>query len=181
MIGWSRTGNYVGFTLTHSAHPFAAAMLIDTNDFGWWNYLGRGAREDLEVNYGSAPFGAGLERWLEQAPSFAFDRVRAPVMMLQTTTVTELWDWYAALRRLRKPVEYWFFPDGVHQFFRIEHRLRANRLLVDWFAFWLLGREDSAPVKAEQYRRWRELRSQQDAVLAQPRPPLLDWSARQVP
>jgi hypothetical protein len=27
----------------------------------------------------------------------------------------------------------------------------------DWFNFWLMGEEDPDPVKAEQYKRWREL------------------------
>jgi hypothetical protein len=31
-------------------------------------------------------------------------------------------------------------------------------MIVDWYAFWLLGDEDSQPDKQAQYRRWRELR-----------------------
>ena len=34
----------------------------------------------------------------------------------------------------------------------------AQQGLVDWFRFWLKGEEDSNPVKAPQYARWRELR-----------------------
>jgi hypothetical protein len=30
---------------------------------------------------------------------------------------------------------------------------------VDWFRFWLLGQEDPDPAKAEQYKRWRAMRS----------------------
>jgi hypothetical protein len=29
---------------------------------------------------------------------------------------------------------------------------------VDWFDFWLNSHEDPDPAKAEQYKRWRELR-----------------------
>ena len=32
---------------------------------------------------------------------------------------------------------------------------------VDWFRFWLKGEEDPDPAKAEQYKRWRELRKMQ--------------------
>jgi hypothetical protein len=32
---------------------------------------------------------------------------------------------------------------------------------VDWFRFWLLGEEDPSAEKAEQYARWRELRTLQ--------------------
>src|SRR5258708_39076891 len=33
---------------------------------------------------------------------------------------------------------------------------------LDWFRFWLQGKEDSDPAKAEQYVRWRELRRLQE-------------------
>jgi hypothetical protein len=33
---------------------------------------------------------------------------------------------------------------------------------VDWFAFRLKGEEDPDPAKAEQYKRWRELRKLQE-------------------
>jgi hypothetical protein len=36
--------------------------------------------------------------------------------------------------------------------------LAAQQGAVDWFDFWLNGREDPDPAKAEQYERWRELR-----------------------
>jgi hypothetical protein len=36
-------------------------------------------------------------------------------------------------------------------------RLASQGGTVDWFDFWLNGHEDSDPVKAEQYKRWREL------------------------
>jgi len=32
---------------------------------------------------------------------------------------------------------------------------------VDWFCFWLKGEEDPGPAKAEQYKRWRELKQMQ--------------------
>ena len=32
---------------------------------------------------------------------------------------------------------------------------------VDWFRFWLKGEEDLDPAKAEQYKRWRELKQMQ--------------------
>jgi hypothetical protein len=37
-------------------------------------------------------------------------------------------------------------------------RLLSQGGTVDWFRFWLQGYEDPDPAKAEQYKRWRELR-----------------------
>jgi hypothetical protein len=34
----------------------------------------------------------------------------------------------------------------------------------DWFRFWLQGYEDPDPAKAEQYKRWRELKKMQDEM-----------------
>jgi hypothetical protein len=34
---------------------------------------------------------------------------------------------------------------------------------VDWYCFWLKGEEDPDPAKAEQYKRWRELKTLQVA------------------
>jgi len=38
-------------------------------------------------------------------------------------------------------------------------RMASQNLSVDWFRFWLQGYEDPDPAKADQYKRWRELRN----------------------
>ena len=35
----------------------------------------------------------------------------------------------------------------------------AQEAIVEWFRFWLQDYEDPSPAKAEQYKRWRELRA----------------------
>ena len=49
-------------------------------------------------------------------------------------------------------------------------RMASQGGSVDWFRFWLKGEEDSDPAKAEQYKRWRELRKLQEANAATARP-----------
>jgi hypothetical protein len=39
----------------------------------------------------------------------------------------------------------------------------SQQATVDWFSFWLNNHEDPDPAKAEQYKRWRELRKLQQA------------------
>lgn len=173
IIGWSRTGPYAGYTLTHSSYPFAAGAFTSTADIGWWYYLAAGSIfPDLDTTYGSAPFGVGLGGWLESAPSFNLDRIRTPMFLWRAG-----WDWYAALRRLGKPVEYWNSPDGPHDAYMVGERINLNELLVDWFDFWLNEREDLTTSKKDQYTRWRILRQQRNAMLMEQRPPLLQWSA----
>lgn len=177
ILGWSRSGNHVGYTLVHSEFPFAAAMLMDANDFGWWTYISWGVHRHIEDSYGTAPFGEGLTSWLNSAPSFQLVRVQTPMLIWRANTLYGLWEWVGGLRRLGRPVEQWFFPDGEHDLFKLGHRRRANTLLVDWFDFWLNGHEDPDPAKREQYQRWRQFRAQQERVIAEPRAPLLKWSA----
>jgi fermentation-respiration switch protein FrsA (DUF1100 family) len=165
MQGWSSTGPHVGYMLTHSSYPLLAAAFTDSGDFGWWWYLSVGALPEVESLFGASPFGPGLKAWHEQSPTFNMQRVNTPMLMWegQGLGVSGLWDWYAGLRRLNKPVEYWVLPDATHDVYQVGQRMHTNQLLVDWFRFWLKGEEDAALAKEEQYERWRQFREQQTA------------------
>ncbi len=68
---------------------------------------------------------------------------------------------YAALRRERVPLELYVYPEEDHQIFAYpSHRASIYERNVDWFRFWLQDSEDTAPVKSEQYARWREMREE---------------------
>jgi hypothetical protein len=56
-----------------------------------------------------------------------------------------------------------FYADDEHVFERPLNRYNSMTRHFDWFNFWLLGKEDPDPAKAEQYARWRELRKLQEA------------------
>jgi len=175
--GWSGTGPAVGYFLTHSDRPIAAAALTETADYGWWFYLQYGASYggSLDAVYGSAPFGSGKKAWLEDAPTFNLDRVGAPVLMWEAGNSGGLWDWYAGLKRLNLPVEYWEVPDGVHDLVNVEQRIKMGGLLVDWYDYWLNGTGD---VSVENRRRWTVMLHQRDRAGQRPRPPLLEWSSK---
>jgi dipeptidyl aminopeptidase/acylaminoacyl peptidase len=73
------------------------------------------------------------------------------------------------LRDLKKPVEMYIYPGERHGKNQPKHRYEIYQRNVDWLNFWLRDKEDPDPAKAEQYKRWRELRSlgekdQQQAV-----------------
>lgn len=156
--GWSRTGMHVSYTLTHSSHRFAAAAFTSTGGFGLWWYLAQGADRGYETGYGTPPFGEGLDAWRKLAPSFSLERLRTPVFMWEDASVAGLWDWYAGMRRLGVPVEYWYLPDGAHELFQVPQRISMGHLLVDWFRFWLQEEKDCDPRKSAQYERWESLR-----------------------
>jgi hypothetical protein len=164
IIGFSRTYWYVAYTLIHSKYHFASAALADGVSFSYFQYMAflSGAGE-FEQMYGGPPYGRSLAHWLRQSPSFHMDKIETPlrVQALYPNSLLSDWDWYTGLRRLGKPVEMIYIPQGTHILEKPWDRISSQEGNVDWFCFWLMSKEDSDPRKVEQYRRWRELRNLQ--------------------
>src|SRR5439155_7766532 len=72
-----------------------------------------------------------------------------------------MWAPYAGLHYLQKPVDLIVLKTSEHNLTNPRTRLLSQGGTVDWFRFWLQGYEDPDPAKAEQYKRWRELRKMQ--------------------
>ena len=93
----------------------------------------------------SALKGAGSHRppLLWQAPEY------------ESNAMVESW---SALRRAGAPVEWLHYFREGHVKLRPANLWWVHQRNLDWFRFWLQDAEDPAPIKAEQYRRWREMR-----------------------
>jgi len=131
---------------------------------------------------GSVPTGSGMKDWLERSPAFNAYRVVTPLRLERENggllTVLQAWEMFTQLRWMHKPVELYVIPDvehGSHAIQNPKQSLASKQGAVDWFDFWLNGRENEGPGKADQYQRWRQLRSEYEHTIGQPRPPLLDW------
>lgn len=59
---------------------------------------------------------------------------------------------------LGKAFEMWAYPDEMHIKNHPRNQSIAQARYLDWFNFWLQGKEDPNPVKQEQYQRWRAMR-----------------------
>ncbi len=169
ITGFSRTYWYVTYTLTHSKYHFAAAALADGVDYSYFQYMAfsnvlPGMAGEFEQVYGGPPYGRSLSRWLKQSPAFLMDKIETPVRIqtLRPVSVLSDWPWYSGLSRLGKPVEMIYIPEGTHVLEKPWDRMISQQGNVDWFCFWLKGEEDPDPGKAEQYKRWRELRKLQE-------------------
>jgi len=77
-------------------------------------------------------------------------------------------EFYAGMRRLRKPVELYYTPYGAHSQVQPLYWLNSAQGVVDWYRFWLKDDEDPDPTKAEQYKRWREWRKVQKSHPTRP-------------
>jgi hypothetical protein len=166
ITGFSRTFWYVTYTLTHSKHHFAAADVADGVDYGYSQYMAfsnMSPSGDFEQVYGGPPSGKSMSRWLKQSPAFLMDKIETPlrIQTLYPASLLSDWHWYTGLAHLGKPVEMLYIPEGTHILEKPWERMTSQQGNVDWFCFWLKGEEDPDPTKAEQYRRWRELRELQ--------------------
>jgi dipeptidyl aminopeptidase/acylaminoacyl peptidase len=164
IVGFSRTSYYVESALIEKPKYFAAATLVDGVDLSYLQYVllsVGGAGDEAEQIYGSKPFGEGLANWMERAPGFHLDQIQTPVRIeaLEPSGLLEEWEIYASLWKQGKPVDLIYIPDGQHILQKPLERLASQQGNVDWFRFWLKGEEDPDPGKAQQYLRWRELRS----------------------
>jgi dipeptidyl aminopeptidase/acylaminoacyl peptidase len=165
IVGFSRSGLFVQYALTHSNYHFSAATLADTSDGGYFRYLAllnlnSDFASDSEGVNGGVPFGGGLGSWIKNSPGFNLDKVAAPIRMEADDPMSLFfeWEWFTGLSRLAKPVDLIYVPDGSHPLVKPWERMASQQGDVDWFCFWLKGEEDPDPAKAEQYARWRSLR-----------------------
>jgi hypothetical protein len=174
ITGFSRTSYYALYALTHSSYGFAAAVIADGVNFGYVNcvlFSGIGDRGDLapceNVNGGGPPYGNSLLSWAKAAPTFNLDKIGAPVLLQAISSPLGEWEIYAGLKWLEKPVELLnFYPTGEHELVKPWQRMTSQQTTMDWYCFWLKGEQDPDPVKAEQYKRWGELRKLQEASKA---------------
>jgi dipeptidyl aminopeptidase/acylaminoacyl peptidase len=167
--GWSRTGYYVQHALVFSGIPFAAASVSAPSELGAMTHamffgMPYPGMVENERMLGVPLWGdENAKLWAERDPTFHLDRVHTPLRIEVYQEGLVWWDTYANLRRHQKPVEYWFFPDAAHILFKPWERLTSQEAAVDWYDFWLNGREDPAIAKTEQYVRWRALRKLHEA------------------
>ncbi|MBG9791096.1 dipeptidyl aminopeptidase [Paenibacillus dendritiformis] len=98
------------------------------------------------------------ERWKLFSPSLNMDSIRSPILMqLPEQEFVHTLDFAIPLMREQRADTY-VFPNEPHQKFQPRHKLAVYERNLDWFRFWLLGVEDLATGKKEQYRYWRMMR-----------------------
>jgi dipeptidyl aminopeptidase/acylaminoacyl peptidase len=165
IVGFSRTGFYVKYAVTHSPTKFFAAVTEDDWDGSYWQYLADSTTRDRNIlreqEKGSAkPFGAGLSVWLKESTDFNAERVNTPFRMVayRPSSLLFAWGWFSALKLLGKPAEMVLLQYDAHQLKMPWNRDTSLQGNVDWFDFWLNQHEDPDPAKADQYKRWEAMR-----------------------
>jgi dipeptidyl aminopeptidase/acylaminoacyl peptidase len=179
IIGFSRSGWYVGFTLAHSPVHYAAATISDGSHFTLGDYWLPHSERNIGISdalYGGPPYGVTLQNWLHYSLSFNFEKVHTPLLLevmgygvsyrnintpplILATYFEEL----TGLSRLHRPVELYYYPNEQHQPDHPQARLASLQRNLDWYRFWLQGYERPNPDDPDQYKRWEHLRELRDA------------------
>lgn len=183
IIGWSVWSEYVLNMLTFHGLPIRAATLLDGDANTLWHHTLTTGHSDYTYRRFNAtnaglPFGDGLDNWVARDPSLHTDCIHAAVRIENYGPfVSTYWDIYGLLRRQYKAVEKILIPAGYHALGHPSERMISLQGNVDWYAFWLAGRERATPVLQnesdaslrEQYARWRQMAEMKRADDAKPR------------
>jgi dipeptidyl aminopeptidase/acylaminoacyl peptidase len=163
----------VDYGISHSS-LFRAAVASGPSWDPILFYIARDSLRDAwtsDLNLG-LPLGDSGINWQRMSAALNAGRVNTPLLInAADSEYTYCMQLVVTLRSLKKPVEMFIYPDERHEKNQPKHRYSIYERNVDWFNFWLRDKEDPDPAKAEQYKRWRDLRmlhqtNQQQSVAA---------------
>lgn len=164
IIGFSATCEHVLAALEKTGFHFGAAELVDgvmttysqfVDDVDLWQGFDN-AFETQQM--GGPPIGSDLREWIARAAGFSIDKIATPLLIQANGRigVLEMWEPYAVLRYMGRPVDLVVLQHGSHPASNPAQEFATEQLGVDWFRFWLEGKR---PASESEYRRWSKLRA----------------------
>jgi dipeptidyl aminopeptidase/acylaminoacyl peptidase len=159
IAGYSRGSQMVNVTMTQSKMFHAAS----SGDGGYLEPHGYFvATRSYRQVFGGSPFDpAAAPNYQRLSPTFRAAKAAGPILQQVALGSASQQALHVALREAGIPSELVYYPNESHLFHQPKHRLAAMQENLDWFDFWLLGKEDPDPAKAQQYKRWRAMRDSQ--------------------
>ena len=164
LTGLSDGASAVRFALVGSRRFAAAAISSCCVDETSNDVVGIGwATESAELGYPPA-FPVDTDFWKPYSLALNADRIDTPLLMqLADGEALQGVHSFMALRAAGQPIDFYIYPGEYHNRWQPRHRRATFERDLDWFSFWLQGREDPAAAKAAQYAYWRTLRAARDA------------------
>lgn len=159
ITGLSDGASMVQFALVNSRLFAAAAMSTCCEESSPINLMD-GPAVGRALNAAGYPSLLHEDNAFWRPMSFRLDAhdIKTPILMqLADREYLGALEGYGALKEAGAPTEMYVFPDEYHIKWHPEHRLATYVRVLDWFDFWLKGREDPDPSKQAQYARWRGL------------------------
>ncbi len=161
LTGLSYGAEITNFTISHSDLFQAAAASSDSARDPIFFYFANSFWHRSFKQWGlGLPEGETAARWQELSPALNAARVKAPLLIqVADSEYLHGLQFYTALREHGKPVEMIIYADEWHIKNQPKHRYEVYQRNIDWFNFWLQGREDTDPSKRDQFTRWRAMRA----------------------
>ncbi|CDZ80130.1 Prolyl oligopeptidase family protein [Candidatus Rubidus massiliensis] len=161
LYGWSHGAFIVQFIISHSK-KFQAVCLGEGGDYGPSFFFLAGtdyAAKICDNIYGGPPWGETLKNYIEFSTLFNVQQIETPVLMefVGGFTGVGALELYVPLRYLKIPAELVLYDGEEHNFVKPKARIASMARKVDWFNFWLLGKENFD--KPEQNARWNEMKT----------------------
>jgi dipeptidyl aminopeptidase/acylaminoacyl peptidase len=160
LTGLSYGAEITEFTISHSNIFQAAAVSGSSARDPLFYYLAPSSWHKIFADWlGGWPEGQAAPVWREISPALNAKQVNAPLLIQAPDTEYLLsLQFYNALKEYGKNVDMFVFPDEEHIKNQPQHKYAVYQRNLDWFNFWLQGKEDSNPRKQEQYDRWRAMK-----------------------
>ncbi|MBN9464801.1 Atxe2 family lasso peptide isopeptidase [Brevundimonas sp.] len=168
MGGLSYGGEVTMWTLMNSDVVKAASIASPSITPNWYlfNSLRENFRSRARSNWQIGAPDETPDQWRALSPAFNLDRIRGPILFQMPEQEYLVSLEYVLPMIRRRQAELYAFPEEAHIKFQPRHKLAVYERNLDWFRFWLQDYEDPDPARAEQYRRWREMRAARDAAAA---------------
>jgi dipeptidyl aminopeptidase/acylaminoacyl peptidase len=162
MMGHSLAGFWVQLAITQT-DLFKAVELHNGGTFSepgtYWQGGSKQFRELQDHIMGGPPYGETLKNYLGYSMTLNANRIHAPVLMeFGAIEATSGMEYYEAMQHYGVPVDFYIYPNDGHVTERPEHRFMSLQRNLDWFEFWLLGKENDPSSKTDQYTRWHQLK-----------------------
>jgi len=164
LTGLSYGAEITNFTISHSNIFQAAAASSSSGRDPNFFFLATAYWHKRFKEWGlGLPDGETAERWKELSPALNAKHINAPLLInvADSELLIDL-QYYTSLREHQKAVEMFIYADERHLKIHPKHRYEIYNRNLDWFNLWLRDKEDPDPAKAEQYKRWRELRTMKE-------------------
>jgi dipeptidyl aminopeptidase/acylaminoacyl peptidase len=160
ITGLSDGASTVDYALFNSSRFAAAAVSGDWSPESYTLQLSGPMRSFTRSFLHANSAAEALDTWKALALSAHADAAQAPLLIqVSDTELIETTPIIVALKDAGKPVDAYVFPNELHVKWQPQHKLAVAERSIDWFRFWLMNEENLAPDKAEQYARWKGLRS----------------------
>ena len=159
--GLSAGSQTTQFGLIHSSLFAAAAMGTCCKDPLTWMVTAGPRLRAQQQRWGLEPLSSeNAPQWRAVSLAMNVDRIRTPILLqLPEWEYRVALETVTAFRAHRRPIDVIVFPAEFHVKVQPAHRLAVYQRNMDWFDFWLRGRERAEPDAQAQYRRWRELQT----------------------